>query len=376
VVNRVHDDAPFVELHTGVLEELPLWTVQETLRIGESNSDPAQQFHMMGLPALLGNGSMLVPVGQSEIRVFNSSGEFVRRIGSRGEGPGEFQQLWSVHALDGDSIVGLEPSYGKANVFDSAGKFGRSYLLPVAASFPTGWRVLADQSLVFIGGNRKRPIIDRGDTGVFLDTVVLRRSPPGSRDVIPLRYIAGNWWQTPLRKGYGTRTVFHSGRALVAANGNTIAVAHGDHMAIQWTDTTGRRIRGTRIQLNQTRTDPNLKRALEKVIANTPHITEPSEGEDTPTFSQLELMPSVAEMQPQLDDLFLDKLGNTWARRWTHPDSAVAEYIVFDSSGMPKAKLRAPASFRLADVSGDIMIGRLTNADSVQTLSRMRIITR
>lgn len=71
------------------------WSVasQPELSIGTFEGDSLQQLYEVQGALRLADGSIAIANGGSgEIRIYGPSGEFARRLGRKGEGPGEFQR--------------------------------------------------------------------------------------------------------------------------------------------------------------------------------------------------------------------------------------------------------------------------------------------
>ena len=83
----------FVLLIPGLsLAQTKFLPVQEDLRIGVVAGPDYLQFHQVGGAALRPDGTIVVlDNGSTEVRLFSKSGDFVRRFGRRGDGPGEFR---------------------------------------------------------------------------------------------------------------------------------------------------------------------------------------------------------------------------------------------------------------------------------------------
>lgn len=82
------------------------WTLsaEPTLVIGEDGT-PAGEFDRVSTALPLPGGEVaVVDAGASEIRVFNGSGAYLRTLGRRGEGPGEFNGISWVQ-LTGDTLL-------------------------------------------------------------------------------------------------------------------------------------------------------------------------------------------------------------------------------------------------------------------------------
>jgi hypothetical protein len=71
---------------------------------------------LAGTLLLPGDSILIADATAHELRLFDPSGKFVRKIGRQGEGPGEFNWLTSVHAYAADSIIVMDHESSRANV--------------------------------------------------------------------------------------------------------------------------------------------------------------------------------------------------------------------------------------------------------------------
>jgi hypothetical protein len=118
----------------------------ENLRIGVVDGDTAYQFNRIGQVAVDRQGRVYVANGTMTIRVYGPDGKFIRTLGRRGQGPGEFtgiDRLW----FTGDTLVVTSLSARRATLFSGSGQMlaawdlrladeGRAELL---AHRPNGW---------------------------------------------------------------------------------------------------------------------------------------------------------------------------------------------------------------------------------------------
>ena len=91
----------------GIWAESEQWLVEPDLRIGEFGGDPRYQFGQIGSLALNGVGNILVVDRQArEVREFTAQGEYVRTIGSPGQGPGQFERgVTDIFLTKGDTLL-------------------------------------------------------------------------------------------------------------------------------------------------------------------------------------------------------------------------------------------------------------------------------
>ena len=106
------------------------WRLVETLRIGASDGDhPAVFGDIRNILVDQMNRMWVVDQLATEVRVFTPDGGFVRAIGRRGEGPGEFRRIGDAfHGANGE--IWVEDVGRRWEVFDTAGKWMGTHRLP------------------------------------------------------------------------------------------------------------------------------------------------------------------------------------------------------------------------------------------------------
>lgn len=147
---EVWDSAGIRVVHHRVIPiNLPVWAVSEQpeVVIGSMEGDRPDVFGSIQSLAVRSDGVIVVADGKSyELRAFDSSGNHLWSAGRRGQGPGEFSSISSLHALQGDSVVVLDVGR-RANIFDPDGQFVRQYRLdPPPTGFPGGPEVVGAMS--------------------------------------------------------------------------------------------------------------------------------------------------------------------------------------------------------------------------------------
>jgi hypothetical protein len=152
-------------------------TLREDLRIGEAAGEPAYEFSRISWIVVGSDGSLYVVNGaSSSIRVFSPQGKFVREIGRRGSGPGEFQ-FFSSLSLSGDTLYVVDGRSRRVTLMDTSGKLlttwniesnpqTRGTMFPVGRAVG-GWYVVPSN-----------PLIQRADQAVADTTRIHFTSEP------------------------------------------------------------------------------------------------------------------------------------------------------------------------------------------------------
>jgi hypothetical protein len=104
------------------LDDLPRIHLEETARIG-STEDPDYGFSRIGQVQVGPDGNIWVAETQDrEIRVYTPEGELMRRVGRRGEGPGEFSHTLSRFGFVGDTVWVWEDLPRRLGLFTREGR--------------------------------------------------------------------------------------------------------------------------------------------------------------------------------------------------------------------------------------------------------------
>lgn len=66
----------------------------------------------------------------SRIKIYNAEGKFLKTIGRKGQGPGDFQALWKIFIDRNDYLYTSDVTLRKLSVFNPGGKYVASYAFP------------------------------------------------------------------------------------------------------------------------------------------------------------------------------------------------------------------------------------------------------
>lgn len=131
-VARLHDSAGvrIMDYSLGQPSEhgAVVWALKTgpELQVGAKNGGAAGPFHI-ARAELLGGGRLVVGLRErNEVRLYDSSGAFVRSIGRRGRGLGEFRSFVGPWVLRGDRIAVYDPAARRVSVFDTSGEVQRT----------------------------------------------------------------------------------------------------------------------------------------------------------------------------------------------------------------------------------------------------------
>jgi len=327
------------------------------LRIGSVAGPVEEQFGSVRGLAVLSDGGVAVLDDQAaEVRVFGSDGAYVRTVGTKGEGPGEFQAPRSVTRLPGDTLAVYDYRAARITRFGPRGSLGRIVTLTFEGyGRPTGTSLFADGSVVASSrlsspGAKVPPeglsfTVDsavlqvNGDDGALRDTVAVIPSLERFRDLdispsaISIRlypaafdrsgvFIAhpdGIWC------GFGDRWEL---RLLDPADGHVKRILRASGLERPLTDAEAEAI--LKASLAQAR-DPEDLRARQH---------------------RYDVSPRPA-MRPTYNQVLVDDQARLWLEEWPGADTNTRRWWVFAADAALLGYVDVPGSFRLVAVTGD-----------------------
>lgn len=104
------------------------WQVsaEPAVAIGVAEGEAPYELHRASGALRTSDGRIVVAnSGSAELRIFDSAGAYLRTIGRRGSGPGEYRGTLSVYPLDGDSLVVHDGGNERFTVLDPDGSYVR-----------------------------------------------------------------------------------------------------------------------------------------------------------------------------------------------------------------------------------------------------------
>lgn len=343
------------------------WTIDATptLEIGiESGEEPYQLnrvFEALRRP----DGSVLVGnSGTGEIRVFDAAGRFVRAIGRRGNGPGEFGEFSSVRfnlAPDG-SLVAYDNGNLRVHHFDSSGTYLRTVRI---ASTADGLRafyqgLFADGTWLTLA---LQPEL-RNEPGVYLkSTQQFTRYGADGQPIASLRQVEG---RTRFVHAFQSITHFpfvpFTAEPLARVAGDRLLVVPGGAPDVEQRDLDGKLLRRFRPAIDLVRTADVYPRYREASLA----------AMDSAQRVQYEhfyaLSHPLPEFVPAFQGILVDDSANIWLERYRMPGETDARWEVISADGRWLGGVAAPDRVRLLQVGTDFVLGRHLDSLGVERI--------
>lgn len=349
----------------------PLWTpeeawqVVEDLRIGEAHEGGPDLFGGVYSFDVDAWGRIFVLDNQAqEVRIFDSGGNFVRTIGGKGEGPGEFVQAGSVDLSRNGEIWVMGMSQARVSVFDTTGTYLRG------ERTNTGGRIM----LPYPGG-----FDPMGRYNVVLPPSVMNGMARFDQSYNPIDTISLP--ENPVEAEYFD-LVNEDGFTLMSA-----AVPFQGFMAWRWSPTgTVWTLLTDRYELTEMTTSGEVLRRVTRDYEPIPVTDEDREQ----AIESLEWFTSQGgqidhskfpKSRPGTASFFIDDEGNLWVEQQvaaSDADNAGRLFDLFDAEGRYLGVLRLPFSLAWSRpepvVREGVLYGVTSDEVGVPYVVRARIV--
>lgn len=345
-------------------EGAPVFTViapEPELRLGSPTGPPEEEFGAVRDVIRLRDGGLAVLDGLSaEVRVFDAEGRFRGSLGSRGDGPGEFQAPVTVAELEGDTLAVFDPRPRRITRFAPDGSLGRITTLSDEQAFTADARFRPDGRLVVQSHYTTDPDgapPPFGSINLVRDTVVLRLFDaegqvadtldivPSADDIVSIERTAGGISILKRPPIFGRTNLF-------ALGDDGLWSAPNDRFELRLREVpTGRLLRVIRAPGLETPATPATADAIVQRAMD--ESGTPQQRSWLQSWAELSPLP---ETEPAYDLLKLDGGGRLWVRDWS-PTGSAARWWVFDSDGALLGSVDFPPGTRLTSIRCGAAIG-------------------
>ena len=296
----------------GMWHEGAAWMLTDAVTIGSQNDSGNAVFGRVADLALDQRGRVYVlDLTPPEIRVFASDGSYIRTIGRKGHGPGEFELATGMRFDPRDRLWVLNQGNQRYSVFDTSGALLREF--PRRMSSATlEWRFRAFSptgdpfdGLMYATTSGWEHRYARYDTltAEFVDTLPLPVLPEGT----PLGW--GRIMPTPLGWWVGVATDYRLWELTRA--GDTVRVVEREHEPVGLPTA----------QRDSIRDAMRLLRERARGAVSLP----------------------IPEHQRIFDEIVVDNHGYVWVQLSRTPDERVTSFDVFDPEGRYLGAVKAPS---------------------------------
>lgn len=358
-------------------QQLTVQQVRQTLVLGGLDVPEWQAFSWEPSLHLDRSGRLyLRPPGEARVTIVDTEGRFVRHVGRRGEGPGEFQRVAGMGLL-GDTLWLRNWPVPRISIFDTNGEHLRTERTPVeyAESFPSpqgvtallrgGYAFATPDGDVLGSLERMRvPVMIGPHPLTQRDTVTLLSVPPGML-VEQVGFFA--YRPFPIAPLY---SLIPEGAGVVTVDwgrdsSGEVLVRRYDH-------------RGTLMDLH-TLTLPMIqvpRRLRDEIIdagvdlARPPYDAARRRGDPVPRNLRAAVIRGLytPEYFPPVQDVFVTGTGDVWLRQMSALDTG--DWIIIDRSGRIVTEVHPPDGVRFQVAQGQIVWGTWTDELGVPYVAR------
>ena len=354
------------------------------LSLGTAVGAQEEQFGKLQSAIRLSDGSIVVADEKNfELRIFDAAGSFIRKIGRRGEGPGDFRSVWALFRLPADTILVWDIIQHRLSWFTADGKLRRTLAVEHPASMldPRGRR---STSNVYVVGP-----LDRGGvvgshgtirfnlpTGYIADTLfAVKASPLGKLAPLARLPRAVFYEYAPGGRGYsasGTQPL--TAEASLAAGGHSLYYTDGVHYDIREYGLDGK---VTRIIRMLRAAAPVTDKDIAAFRAGDLEETRQAVGDSKAAPEQLEFERALLQWisfpktLPAFTALKLEPNANIWAREYGDT-MAVQHWDAFDRAGRLLGVVDFPGGMDVLEIGADYVLGRFRDQDDVESLRLYR----
>lgn len=307
--------------------------------IGVVEGDAAYQlFGVTSALPLEGGRLVLVNSGTQELRFFDTDGRFLKSVGGRGEGPGEYQLPFLLPSFS-DTLFVYDRQARRYTLLDREGTLLGTVSVNAYIGQPQGvlenGRVLATANTASAGPETTEGMMANGVVAKLLD---LDGTSPDTLGVFegPDLYV----WKQENRIGF--LQVPFDVSATTATGRDRIWITPGRFAEIREHDGTGRLVRILRVDREL---DPTTRQKFDAYVdARVEAIEDPAFAADMRRwYGNM----SLREAMPAWSRLVADMDGNVLAERFREDGATPATWTVFGRDGVAAGSITLPAGARL-----------------------------
>ena len=342
--------------------DLPAWTLgaDAAVEIGAADG-PGHDLHWPRVASRLPGGAIIIANrGSNEIREFDAAGRYVRSLGRKGAGPGEFENLSWAGWLDGDTIVGYDPPNRRLTVFAPDGSVARTVTLPLphTSSFPEVAGILANGSVLAYPGFDR--VFSRGERR---DTIAYMIYPPDGSRADTLGSYAGPERFFHVLTDFALSMDVPFGRtAYAAARGTHVVLGSSDALALDLHDGNGALLRRIRIVI------PPVPVTGSEAGAQRDSATAAVPERVRDAYREMQDLAPRRETHPAFTALALDDDGRIWVRLPGLTGAPADQWLILSSTGAPVGRMSIGAGLEIEEVGRDYVLIRSTAADGVESI--------
>jgi hypothetical protein len=363
-VTEVRDSAGVLIVENSVAagHEVAEWRLSRAtvVAIGVIAGDARYQLYRVSSAFRLKADQIVIAnAGTDELRFYETSGRFVRGVGGRGDGPGEFRELGSVMRFGEDSLVAWDSRLGRLSFFDNRGNFGRSVNLAEEAGITSYSSVgVSDDGRVLLHARKLYGLPE----GLHRDSVVYVLVSPEGEMVDTVGYFPDEeTYVHRMGQGYSGMLAPFGRSTQTALWHDRLFVGTQDSYEIRVHSMDGDLRSLIRVSRPLTRvTTDDIARYQDEKLDNASTARWRRELEKI--FRSVEFPTTM----PAYAGIVVDADGNLWVQDYLSPRGVSVRWSVFDGAGRLAATVNMPERFTPLDIGPDYVLGCWTDPMGVE----------
>lgn len=354
------------------------WTLTEELRIGSFGADPDYQFAQIGSIVPNSRGEILVMDRQvRKLSFYSEAGEFIRAVGTPGQGPGEFGRgVTDVFVGPGDTLLVPDPRNRRVHRLGPEGELLGSEPLDLERYRPLRFRGSATTGRAAV---QLRPAgVLVADDAATLDQLALLE-PSGAVGMTLLQVRAGQLLGPEITR------YFTPEPAWTLSDSLTVIHALNSEYRISWYDRDGVARRIVTLPWEPRRIGDRDIRAFFAYLDR----AWLSAGVPPSRLEENHRRVSFAETFPAFSTFYVGKEGSLWVQPVRAPgdmtdqeierynfieDFGSSDWDVFGADGRYQGVVSMPPRFQPRWFVGDFIYGVQRDELDVQFVVRLRVV--
>lgn len=348
------------------------------LDVGKSEGDEAYLFSRIVQASTLPRGELVVADRDTrDLRIFDSTGKVVGRVGRKGSGPGEFQALAWVGVDQSGGMAAYDFSLRRLSRFSANGTLDQVVSLE---SVPVG-SVLGqfeDGSLLFSRriGLPAENDLEKLSTGLVRDSIGLLLIWPDGSSSPGVGEFPGTQSIRAVGKGriamspapFGLRTMIAVADSVFYVSTQESWEIHAYHKDGRLRSVFRRRVTPEAVTAAA---NAEWKRQRDERLER-----QRASGRSLPPEVQgLDAYEALPDFFPAHGDLRVDRSGNLWVQRYSPfpKEDSVTTWLVLDPDGMILATAELPR-LEITEIGTDRVVGVWRDEDGVPHVRAFRMV--
>jgi hypothetical protein len=327
------------------------WTFTEHLRAGPDQLyERTPATYALDVGVLPDGGVAVLDAGNRRALWFGLDGDYLRAVGSEGEGPGEFRNPFMLEVAD-TLVYVLDIALNRVSAFDAAGTFLRSFTIDLGGLAGTTplFQAGAPDEVYVAGEPVPFGMAQVRDTG---RAVIYRMDATGAIADTLLAFAPSDWTPIQLPGGRGTFVKARfAPEPRVAARPSLAAAAYLAPYVIEYRRSDGEPVRRVTRRYENRPVVQSVRDSILERLASGPNRL-PREA-----LSAIPFEPEI----PAIEGLVLDDRGRLWVDPYIPEEPN--RHDVFDAEGRYLGPAYLPRPVQLKDVRGDRACGVIPNPD-------------